>query len=135
MHVNGNLIKFCFSLQDPFLIRELPFFTGRGASVCEGEPEFFEGQRGGTKIFSQLFLCLPKFPPPPRQRGGPEFFYVCIGGTRKNGNRPSQTDGPLAVKNDRSLRREDREKCINNILKIFLHYFYTTETLLLHSKT
>ncbi len=33
-------------------------------------------------------------------KGGPAFFFLGIGGLEKIGDRPSQTDAPLPVKND-----------------------------------
>ena len=68
-----------------------------------GEAEFFEGHRGRDQNFFLNFLHKAK--------GGPEFFYVCQGGTRKNWQ-PAITDRrpPLPVKNDSSLNIQQGNK-------------------------
>ena len=60
------------------LLRELSIFTGRGPSLCGGGPEFFGVVKGGGTRFSLVDQI---------------FFMYAKGGTRKIGDRPSQTDG------------------------------------------
>ncbi len=70
-------------------IRELSFFTGRGASLCGGGAKFLEWSEGGGKNY-KLFKG-PKVGP----RGG---------AVKKIDDPRSQTDAPpLPVKNDSSL--------------------------------
>ena len=80
-----------FSLFAPFKIYHYIVITlgsyhflpiNRQTSVCGGGPEIFEVVKAGDQFF---FQC---------SKGGPQFFTYAKGGPEKNGDWPSQTDGP-----------------------------------------